>query len=339
MSTIHLHGYLGMKNLGDDLMLHAILTKIPFDGNVVCWMNKNTSDDEIFNWKSEYPRIEFKKYPFSFFIFPFLIFGRKIKKSVWVGGNCFYSHKGNVNLRWLLKLVKCYYNLNIPFIFLGVGIGNYDFEGARIIDRILNFSHKLYFRDNSYKEFSNLYNHKVVKCGDLAFLYHKNQIDDKTDKKGYIISGHKYFSENDNAINVIQESIDKLDDYCYSVDFHNGTNGDKSFNQKLTNVIYLPNLSLKETIDMLQNVKGVISFRLHSIILSDLLEVPNIAINYDSKITAYFSRIGRPTDTLISVGQSFNPKDVFEKWKFDEQKIISERDSCVKALNEVFNLI
>ena len=156
-------------------------------------------------------------------------------------------------------------------------------------------------------------------------------------KKGYIISGHKFFSKNKDAINAIQKAIDQLDDDCYVIDFHQGWSGDHSFNQKLSNVKYIQNQNLEEIINLMKSVKGLISFRLHSILLSDLLNLPNIAINYDPKIAAYFSRMGRSSDTLISVGEHFNPNQVLEKWTFDERKIESEKFDSMIAIKEIFH--
>jgi len=337
MSEIHLHGYFGMNNLGDDLMLNALLANISRNKKVICWMSKNTSQHELIFWKRTFPTIIFKRYPRSFLLFPFLITWKKIEKSIWVGGNCFYTHEKNTNLKWLLKLVKCYHKLKTPFIFLGVGIGNCDLFGKKIIREILSISHKLYFRDNSYLKFMDECEHKVFKCGDLASLFPLKNIKADNEKKGYIISGHKFFSKNKDAINAIQKAIDQLDDDCYVIDFHQGWSGDHSFNQKLSNVKYIQNQNLEEIINLMKSVKGLISFRLHSILLSDLLNLPNIAINYDPKIAAYFSRMGRSSDTLISVGEHFNPNQVLEKWTFDERKIESEKFDSMIAIKEIFH--
>lgn len=337
MSIVHLHGYFGMKNLGDDLMLEALLTNISSFKKVICWMSKNTSKDEMLNWEFRFPKIVFKKYPKSFYVFPLLIYGKKIDKSVWVGGNCFYSHNNNQNLKWLFRLISYYQTLKVPFIFLGVGIGNYDSSGKELIEKILSVSNDLYFRDNSYIKFSQFCEQKAHTCGDLASLFSNKKIKTNSEKKGYIISGHKYFWKNERAIEAIQNAISQLDEQCYVLNFHQGNSGDRIFNQRISNVKYLPNLNIDETIQLFNSVKGIISFRLHSIILADILKVPNIAINYDPKIEAYFSRMNRSVDTLISVGKDFNPKILFEKWGIDENKIETDKASCREALKKIFH--
>ena len=68
------------------------------------------------------------------------------------------------------------------------------------------------------------------------------------------------------------------------------------------------------------------------------MQPPGVIKGSDLRLiaAAYFSRMARSSDTLISVGEHFNPNQVLKKWTFDKRKITSERLECMDVIKDVF---
>lgn len=341
---IHLHGYLGYKNFGDDLMLMAFLQEFPKikDQKIICWFKKDSTLEDIGIWKKRFPYIEFSKYPISFKLFIVNILFKKDIKAIWVGGNCFYSYKDNSHLLWLKNLVSLYNRFNFQFTFLGVGIGNLDEESIVIVKNIMKMVQKIYFRDQSYLKYKvefERFSFKFGKSGDLALLYKKEDSFDRKHEDYYIFSGHKYFENNVSIISAVKHSLALLQGKIYLVDFHEGDDGDMVFNKKFNDIYeYKIFDSFHEKLNFLNNAKGLISFRLHSLVFADIAKLPNISINYDPKVGSYHSRMQKSNNSLKELGDYFNPEKCFHtEFEFDEL-IENENSHSRLALNEISSI-
>lgn len=332
-----LHGYYGFNNLGDELMLESVLEHLSKSNiKVRCWINKSISRNALSIYRNRYPNVLFKKYPTSFKMFNFFL-SINVHRAYWIGGNCFYS-SDTPALLWLRNLTKSYFKKNIKFYFLGVGIGAIKKNDKYIFEDIIKYSCKLYFREeNSLNKVKCFQQNKFGISGDLSYSIlnkYKSSIT-KEGKLDYIFSGHKYFV-NENNIEPIKSSIKNSAEKFITVDFHGGNSGDVVFNKNinLPNVTMLHTLTIDDQIAAIANSKGIVSYRLHSIVVADFFNIPNISIKYDSKISDYHSVMKKPREALIDIGSTFNLANLAVAKEYNVIK-----DSIVlndKMFNEVF---
>jgi polysaccharide pyruvyl transferase WcaK-like protein len=309
-----LHGYYGFNNLGDELMLESVIVRLlqQKEVKIRCWINKAISKQSLQNYVNKYPSVEFKRYPISFKAFKLFI-SKSVIRAFWVGGNCFYSSDSSA-LKWLEKLTKFYKQKEIKFYFLGVGIGTIDSKDKEIFEQIISNSFKIYFREqNSLKKVANFDQLKFGISGDLSYniLDNYKKHCSKDEGSHYLFSGHKYFVNEANIEPIIQ-SIKSSKKEFKTIDFHGGSSGDVEFNEKinLPNVTPIKALNVEEQIAGITSCKGIISYRLHSIIVADFFNIPNITIKYDPKLSDYHSVMKKAPNSLIEVGQPFDIKDL-----------------------------
>jgi len=333
--TYDLHGYYGFNNLGDELMLESVIVRLSKNNEVKirCWINKSISKSALLLYNKKYPNVLFKKYPITFKAFSFFI-SKNVTRAFWVGGNCFYSSESS-SLQWLNKLTQYYCDKQAKFYFLGVGVGEIDSKDKKTFEQIIKNSYKIYFREcNSLKKVQYLNQSKFGISGDLSYniLPNYKKLCEKKDNFHFLFSGHKYFVERVNIDPIISSIINSGKSFK-TINFHGGTGGDDEFNNEinLPDVNHLDVLSVEEQINEIINCQGIVSYRLHSIVVADFFRIPNIAIKYDPKISDYHSVMKKSKNSLIEVGEQFKIKDLSVP---AENKVVEE---SIELNNRVFD--
>jgi len=346
---INLLGYYGFHNIGDDLMLKNLLDFFLKESRIT---RINVFCREAYY--SPQPRVKyFSLTNFSRFQKGWQLF--KNKFTFWGGGTCFFESEGNNGIFELLRMQKITSFNRRKFAFLGIGIS--ELNSHRYIsasEQLIKKSFLCYFRDReSLKKAERLVKDKKY-ClgGDLAFLSDIKPVSVSAELKKISFSGHYNFKKYPLKLmtDILNELIAKLNCRIYFIPAHTGTSfNDNIYHKQLAAHLNPKNYEIcdwntpEEYIGIMQKMNFHIGIRLHSLIIADLLGIPNCGIAYSSKITYYINKTqilpdlrNIEPDNLDLVEKILNIK---EQYKYPEKFIKSERESALSCLEQIFSYV
>ncbi|ANH62071.1 hypothetical protein FORC16_0188 [Vibrio vulnificus] len=234
---------------------------------------------------------------------------------IWGGGTCFYdagSKAENRGLTDLLKIGTLCKIFNTKMFFLGVGIGKITPQIEFKIKSIFKLSNSIFFRDeDSLIESKKYIKNKASRSGDLALLLNVDKY--KCKEKRYITySGVYNYDLNIDDLVILLEYISKLTNSEVAfLPCHRSPHDDNISHLRISeklNVKYkiFDVNSIDEYIEILSQSKFHIGVRLHSIVLADLLSIPNLGIEYSPKIRKYIHSTG----VLEHIRSNKSPADI-----------------------------
>jgi polysaccharide pyruvyl transferase WcaK-like protein len=326
MKLIHkkvfLWGYYGSCNVGDDLLLLALLDIFSEYKNVKLQVIVANLYKEFDRFQNVNFIIQPDLTKYKFRVLKNIIFYIKTIKDndiIIFGGGTSLFETDNIKYKSLLvKYIillwnKIFYRRVI--IHLSVGIGNVNtLIGTYCLSKILNLSDFINIRDQrSYnRALSLIKNKEKVALGcDLAYLY---RFESRRHQNRYNIgiSLFQYFGyiSNDkskaadfyaNCKILIEELLalnPQINVHLFSFQTKKG-GFDETFNLQLKNDILNDRLHLhlysSDTLQFIKNIKLIdlcIGMRLHFLILSIINNIPIIGINYQPKIQSEFMSLG-----------------------------------------------
>jgi len=279
----------------------------------------------------------------------------KNKFTFWGGGTCFFESEGNNGIFELLRMQKIASFNRRKFAFLGIGIG--ELNSPRYIStsqQLMKNSFLCYFRDlESLTKAERLIEDKEF-ClgGDLAFLSDIKPVSVSADLKKISFSGHYNFKKYPlkSVADILNDLIAKLNCKIYFLPAHTGISfNDNIYHEQLTAHLNPKSYEIcdwntpEEYIRIMQEMDFHIGIRLHSLIIADLLGIPNCGIAYSPKITYYLNKTqilpylrNVEPDSLDLVENILNIK---QQYKYPEKFIKSERKSALSCLEQIFSYV
>ncbi len=343
---INLLGYYGFHNIGDDLMLENLLTYFLESGRI--------SRINVFCRETYYPNKEGVQY------YPVNRFSRlqkavqliKNRYTLWGGGTCIYQSKTSRGLFELRRQQKIAATFGRRFGLLGIGIG--ELKDKKYIDTAINLlrdSNFVYFRDEESLQSAKLLAEKNY-ClgGDLVFLSDIEPVPPKDELRKISFSGHYNFKKYPLQLMAenLKELIDKMNCKIYFLPAHTGSSyNDNEYHKQLATYLKPGFYEIcdwdvpEEYIQILGEMDFHIGIRLHSLVLSDMLGIPNCGIAYSHKITYYLKKTQVLPDLRnIEIANNDlidNILKIKEQYKYPETFIKSERKSALNCLDKVFS--
>ncbi|MDZ7993435.1 MAG: polysaccharide pyruvyl transferase family protein [Nostoc sp. EfeVER01] len=348
--NIFLIGYYGEGNVGDDIFVKQLTTfwkaqEVVEQVFVMCQNNYYDNSDSKIQIFSIHKLTRLHRL--------WLIL--KSDYIVWGGGSLNLSIKPKylVRLQLLSKL------MGKRFCFIGVGL-----EGVKAEDNVTQIYKNadfLYVRDkDSYQVVQQKikYNKHFCMGGDLAFLnlnFYEKYLKKKTisnNINNISFSGTYWWGEGRGKFYAEQlmPLIEKFNSVIHLLPAHIGDQkNDNNFHKFLKK--YLPEQNCvihswnkpEEFIEILSKMDFHLGNRLHSIILADILGVPNIGIgNHPSKISNYINKTEMLTNERIadfmeplSLDRIMN---IFQTYKRPEEFIFNESKTSKEGLEKLFNI-
>lgn len=341
---ILLIGYYGRNNLGDDLMLENLvfmIKKIKPDCKIsVALHNINTMPGQLENTIriDTSDKVKYIKNIISSDIV------------VWGGGTCFYDAgetKITRGLNDLIKIAIVCKLFNTKLIFLGVGIGKVTDRIKNKIKTIFNYSHSLYFRDEeSFSEGHNYTKKKLYRSGDLALLGNIEKFS-SNEKKYVTYSGVYNYAINTQHLAWLLDDLSReTNTEIAFLPCHRAPHDDNEHHQNVANLLNVKYTifdtnTIDEYLQILSCSQFHIGVRLHSIVLSDMLAIPNVGIEYSPKIKKYikstnvlFEDRSNPRVEDISINKI---KNIIKNYVRPTEYINGENKLSLIAIERVIN--
>ncbi|MCW6035458.1 polysaccharide pyruvyl transferase family protein [Spirulina subsalsa FACHB-351] len=345
---ILLMGYYGQKNLGDDLFVKQLTNY--FDQrsdvgqvDVICKANYYPKTSEKINFWSSQQLSKLKRLGLIV----------KADKIFWGGGTLNIDSKPTN----LLRMQSIAQLMGKQFGFLGIGLEGIKSEVQDASYELFKKANLLYCRDSSSYELAKKLNkdHENVGLGgDLAFLdlsiYHPFLSRFRNSEiKEISFSGMFWWGDGRAQFygRQLMPLIEKYNTVIHLLPCHVGQeNNDNRFHELLRKYIPEKNClvhSWSKTEEVLE-VLGKMDFhfgnRLHSIIMADILGIPNIGIGEKkSKIGNYIEKTGVLYEERrvafmeeISLGRI---EKIFREYKRPEDFINNESEQAQKCLEQI----
>lgn len=347
---INLIGYYGMKNIGDELMRINLIKYLRDSGkfdkiNVFCRRAPQENTPGV----RYYPLSRYSRFIKAFHLL-------KNRYTFWGGGTCIYQSqksRGLFSLRSMQKLVKIAGN---KFGFLGIGIGYLnDKEYIATAQELLRSADHCYFRDKESLDKAEEMVPDKNYClgGDLVFLSDiKPRIINYKELKNISISAHTLYSDFSPKIyaDFIEKIIKEYNCRIHFIPAHSGTEyNDNDMHKEIAKLLPSDSYTIhdwkveSEYIDILSGMDFHIGVRLHSLVIADMLGIPNIGISYSPKVRSYINKSAN-----LSMIRNYVPgsvdiidlvNEVFRLYQYPEDFIKQERCSALKCLNGVFESV
>ena len=342
--NILLMGYYGQRNIGDDLFVKQLTNYFSSKSNVgkvfvLCKENyyPKTSEKVIYFPESSLSKLR----KLGLILRSDYIF--------WGGGtlNIDSRPKNLLRMRALSKL------MSKGFGFLGVGLEGINSDSYELFDK----SYLLYLRDPYSYEFArnNFKNIRSI-ClgGDLAFLelsFYENFLATKnrSEFRNISFSGKFWWGEGRGEFyaQVLIPFIEKYNSVIHLLPSHVGDEkNDNQFHEFLRKYLPQKNCQLhswqepEEFIKILSEMDFHLGNRLHSIIIADILGVPNIGIEkVGSKIDNYIQKTGvlsqkRRVDFMGEIGLD-RMETIVNEYQRPEAFIKNESEQAKKCLETI----
>nr|WP_321278093.1 polysaccharide pyruvyl transferase family protein [uncultured Vibrio sp.] len=341
---ICLVGYFGYGNFGDDLMLKIISDYFISKGNIdLVILTKRRLDfiDRVVTQIETEGNTTFKDY---------LRYFDKQDYVVWCGGTCFYT--SNDNIRGVLGVLKRVIASRVSgakFNFIGIGVEQ---PTKALYEVVYKTTFKLVnfvgIRDTNSKIVTNsMLVDTQLNC-DIAYLL-EEEVGKNIGTESYITFSPAGYSESVENIDRIAQFLIEICQY-YKVklrllSLHDGI--DEQFNESLIlkvyqdiDVTHSKAYTIQDRLKILGSARFNLGMRLHSVILSDVLNVPVYSISYQDKVNEYLK-----TTTMFKFERCVDIKDNYELEKLiisiDEQEskkniqefILEEKKKMLKVID------
>ena len=207
------------------------------------------------------------------------------------GGSLLQNKTSNFSLIYYLFIIFLAKLFNKKVIIFAQGIEPINGKFFEFLTKtVLKMTNFISVRDKKSQNLLNSWNIKTELLSDPAYSLIEN-IEINQDKKGLIVQLRSFEGIDDKFISDLADVIAKYYQGEITVlSLQNEYDKDicLSFIEKLkkynTNAKFIPYQGIKETIDVLNNAKYVISARLHGLIVSYALENKCFGLIYDEKI-------------------------------------------------------
>ena len=337
-----LAGFYGAPNLGDELMLEVLVSKLKKLDNIdLTVMLSENRDYDI----TKYPNFKIIHYPKS--ILDINILANYFDTVIFGGGALLDDHDYNYYNNQLTlsnSLINICYRMiqfNKQTILYGLSTSNTFSNEEYLVKLDYIFKNCTYIslRDTNSLEVLQKYNIDVSKVkivDDLVFSCNYKDFEHKNTHE--LCIGVNYICTED-SYNLIKSNLEKIIEYLnknkikYKIlllPFYEYCNNDTSYYKKLIielndNNITIANsmYSFKNVCDVLKNVDVAISMRYHGTLLFNLFGIPNINILYD---------IHRHYNNKI--------KYLYDNYKFEKNQVLFSNlndDNFINIFNKVIN--
>ncbi|MEA5552320.1 polysaccharide pyruvyl transferase family protein [Anabaena cylindrica UHCC 0172] len=349
---IMLMGYYGYRNIGDDLFVKHLTN----------FFSKKEAVEKIFLiCNDNYYEISSKKISlFRHFQLS------KIKRLfllwqsdyvAWGGGTLDLKSVPK-NLSTLQTLAKL---LGKRFCFLGIGLESMNAGEKQDVTNFFKQADLLYLRDNNSYELVKeklKFTNSLCLGGDLAFLdlsyyeefIHRNKTANSLSNISF--SGKHWWGDSRAEFYAQQliPLIEKYNSIIHLLPGHMGSEqNDNKFHELLKKYLPAQNCQLhswdkpEDFLQILSQMDFHFGNRLHSIILADILGVPNIGIsNYPSKISNYINKTEMLSRERIADFMELltieRIEKIFQEYKRPEEFIINESKTSQAGLERIFHI-
>lgn len=283
MKKILVSGYIGFNNFGDEAIFLALskhLKSLGFKVSVLC-NNKNevqkTYNVLTYNYKCPFEILK------AIFLNDILISG---------GGSLLQNKTSNFSLIYYLFIIFLAKIFNKKVVIFAQGIepikGNF-FEF--ITKTVLKMTNFITVRDKKSQNLLNSWNIKSELVSDPAYSLIENIEINRQNKEGLIVQLRSFQGIDDKFISNLAEIISKY--YKNKIKVLSLQNDyDKDICLRFTEKLkqnnikaeFIPYEGIKETIEIINNARYMISTRLHGLIISTALKTKNFGLIYDEKI-------------------------------------------------------
>ncbi|MFH4534582.1 polysaccharide pyruvyl transferase family protein [Vibrio diabolicus] len=307
-------GYYGYGNFGDDLML-GILVDV--------FKKLNCSITVITKRKCDFLSDDVTQViPGSLSLST--IYSDTFSKSdvvVWGGGTCFYTSNNNIKgMLGVLKRVLIAKRHGCKFNFLGVGVEPTKSLLGRIIYKcILLLSDDIICRDKASFQVLCDYSKESLVHSDLTYLLNPINRTSKIELDYIAFFPAGYANAFDNINSIVQLLCEVYEYYkkkIVLVSLHDGI--DEKFNLDVYKRLYskIPielshSKSVEERTKILSGSYFNIGMRLHSVILSDVFNVPVFSIAYQRKVSDYLERVNcLEYKRYVDINERYDIRDI-----------------------------
>ena len=282
MKKVLVSGYIGFNNFGDEAIFLALSSHLKSKKCSVSALCNNenevkkTYDVITYNYKKPFEILK------AILLNDILISG---------GGSLLQNKTSNFSLIYYLFIIFLAKLFNKKVIIFAQGIEPINGKFFEFLTKtVLKMTNFISVRDKKSQNLLNSWNIKTELLSDPAYSLIEN-IEINQDKKGLIVQLRSFEGIDDKFISDLADVIAKYYQGEITVlSLQNEYDKDicLSFIEKLKkyniDAKFIPYQGIKETIDVLNNAKYVISARLHGLIVSYALENKCFGLIYDEKI-------------------------------------------------------
>ena len=286
MKKVLVSGYIGFNNFGDEAIFYSLsnhLKKLEFDVSVLC-SNKNIVkekyDVKTYNFKKPFEIIK------AIFNCDILISG---------GGSLLQNKTSNFSLFYYLSILLIAKLLFKKTIIFAQGIEPINGKLQTFITKsVLKTVNFISVRDeNSFNLLKSWKLNPVLVSDPIYSIIENIKISNK--RKGIIIQLREFKNINESFLEDLANALpkNKIQDDINVFSFQDEI--DEKICKKFIKILenkgiianYIPNKSIKETIEIVNNSKYMISTRLHGVLISHALKVKTFALIYDKKLETF----------------------------------------------------
>ncbi len=283
-------GYYGYENIGDEVLLSAILSSLKKQENISCKVLTYNSKKT-----KEFHNIEVVSRSKNLHLL------QEIKNADIVvvgGGSILQDATTSRSLYYYLAILFFAKLLRKRVYFLGNGIGPINkYFNKLLIKFLIPKIDGIISRDKeAYDEFV-AYGAKRIEQGvDLAYSYDFKPLDKHPVNK-YVIFSLRPWANIDNIISVSISTIEYLIERDYDVFLMPMKSPDDTkvfdtvINSFSSDRLKVLSGDYDETIEYYSNCEFVIGMRLHSLIFSAIMNKPFIGLSYDPKVDSYVNQV------------------------------------------------
>ena len=328
-------GNYGATNLGDEAILHTILSSHPQISFTV-FSHDPAETSRQHNISATYPL------PFGFrsiFRGGFLKSFRTLKKSDFViigGGGLFTDEKIKAILLWGWHFLWAKF-FGKPVFFYANSIGPLNSKiGKFLTKKILQKADKITLRDQLSADLINslgIQNFKIT--ADPAFLFETKE-KTKTKSKKIAISLRNWIKHEKNYIQTLKSVVTNLENQGYQILLIPMQTFQDNYTEVLTQIASEQSLivnpkDFEELIEILNDCEFTIGMRLHFLIASSLSGTPFITLSYSQKTTALAEELGQKK-YLLKIQEVFLEKiiSLINQLKKENTEIIDRLKSEVE---------